>query len=68
MPIPQKRSLIFFAALTLLAGTFLTLLYANRNIRRPPPPTAVVIDQSDVDTRCPPPGDEPSGPVIPRPR
>lgn len=38
---PHKRSLLFFAALTLLATTFLTLLYANRNVRRPPPPAAV---------------------------
>jgi endonuclease/exonuclease/phosphatase family metal-dependent hydrolase len=38
---PHKRSLLFFAALTLLSATFLTLLYANRNVRRPPPPSAV---------------------------
>jgi endonuclease/exonuclease/phosphatase family metal-dependent hydrolase len=38
---PRARSLIFFAALTLLCGTFLGLLLANRNYHRPPPPSAV---------------------------
>ena len=38
---PRARFFIFFAALVLLCGTFLGLLYANRNVRRPPPPTAV---------------------------
>ena len=37
---PKPRSLIFFVALTLLAGTFLGLLYANLHVRRPPPPSA----------------------------
>src|SRR5258706_10224790 len=38
---PSTKTSIFFLFLVVFCGVFFTLLYANRNYHRPPPPSAV---------------------------